>query len=213
MSSLNILICIFKVTPCFIMIQELCNVYPQAYTLVSLHTHTHTHGGKERWKWARTETSQPCDLITIQKQRWEDERCRVPSAAHPQLQQMMCMSGRVVGGRWAAASPDTPSSTATATQHIRTSSWEIGGLCFLSGCPQPQTPGGLCLRGNPVSLLQRCPHFSAHEKEKHDLRKTLVLILCYRFPYFLCYLFPPPTSPFSSFLFSSSSLSSAPGGR
>lgn len=31
--------------------------------------------------------------------------------------------------------------------HTLTSSWEIGGLCFLSGCPQRQTSGASCLVG------------------------------------------------------------------
>lgn len=43
-----------------------------------------------------------------------------------------------------------PPALAAATHiytHTLTSSWEIGGLCFLSGCPQPQTPGASRLVG------------------------------------------------------------------
>lgn len=58
------------------------------------HIHRHTHAYTvtnwsaswgERWSWACTKTLQPCDLIIIQNQQWEDERCSVPSAAHSQL--------------------------------------------------------------------------------------------------------------------------------
>lgn len=52
-----------------------------------------------------------------------------------------------MGGLWGEQKLllEAPASTATATTthqycYARTSSWEIGGLCFLSGCPQPRIP-------------------------------------------------------------------------
>lgn len=93
------------------LLHTLCNVCPQG-TVIShtrAHTHAHTHWSpfwERSWSGVCMETFQPCDLIAIPNQRWEDVRCCVPSAAHPQLKEMMCMNGRVVGS--AASSPNSP---------------------------------------------------------------------------------------------------------
>lgn len=163
---------------------------------VKLRLHTpQSASWEERWRQACTETFQPCDLITIQKQRWEDEHCCVPSAAHPQLQDMMCMNGRVAG--WATASPNLPPDPHLPTTH------------FLQGDRQPllsvrvsstTDPWGISLGGN-LQSNDAPPSYTCGGKQ--DLRTALLLILCCPFPCFLCCL------SYAHFPFSSSSLSSA----
>lgn len=46
-----------------------------------------------------------------------------------------------------------------------TSSWEIGRLCFLSGCPRPQTRGAFRLVGIWSSLSKDTSLFPPHQKE------------------------------------------------
>lgn len=135
----------------------------------SYHTHTytqHTHwppSWEKRWRRVCMETFQPCDLITIPNQRWEDEHCCVPSTTHPELKEMMCMNGRVV--RWAASSPISPyPPLPPATLHAHFLSGD-SRLCFLSGCPRPQTRGASRSVGIWSSLSKVASLFSTHEKE------------------------------------------------
>lgn len=148
--------------------------------------HTQTHWSpswEKRWRRACTETFQPRDLITIPNQWWEDECCCVPSAAHPQLKEMMCMNRRVVG--WAAASPITP----LPSQHhcMHTFSWEIVGSAYCQGVLGHRPVGHLTWwESSPPSKDTTPPSYTWEGKQ--DLRMALRLILCGPFPYHFFYL-------------------------
>lgn len=129
------------------------------------------------------ETFQPCDLITIPNQRWEDERCCVPSTAHPQLKEMMCMNGRVLG--WAASSPISPPPPLPSPPlHAHFLLGDRSALLSVR-VSSATDPWGISLGGNLVLSLQRYIPLSSTWEGKQDLR--MALILCHPFPYRLCF--------------------------
>lgn len=155
---------------------------------------THTQWSpswEKRWKRVCMETFQPCDLITIPNQRWEDERCCVPSTAQPQLKEMMCMNGRVLG--WAASSPiSPPPPLPPPTLHAH---FLLGDsrLCFLSGCPRPQTRGASRLVGIWSPLFKDTSLFPPHKKENKTWGWHSSSAI---FSHIIFAAFPTPTSTF-----------------
>lgn len=134
-------------------------------THIKTHSNTHTPLGRERWSWACSETFQSCDLIIIQSQRWEDEQHCVPRTAHP-LQERDVHGCECVCVGWVP--PNT---------HTYTSSWEIGGLCFLSGCPLQQTPGASCLVGIWSSHSTDAPSLQIRRKTRPEEDSVAHLLL------------------------------------